>query len=89
MAEQPAPPQDDEAIAAQWAADRAQEAAPLPHADQARYGDVGERNVALAAAQRNNEATAAGDVGLTTDQWLALRHKLGHAPTRGDVRRAS
>ncbi len=89
MAERPAPGQDDADIAAQWAADRLQEATPLPHADINYGNDDGLRQSALAAAQPNNEAKAAGDVGLTTDQWRALRSELGRSPTRGDVRRAS
>lgn len=88
MAERPAPEQDGEAIAAQWAADRAQEAAPLPHAGQSHYGDKGESQVDLAAAERGNIARAAGEVGLTTDEWTALRSELGRSPTRGDVKRA-
>lgn len=69
----------------QWEADRAVEAAPLPYADRDRYQNDEERQVDLVAAERGNIARAAGELGLTTDEWTALRSKLGRSPRQGDV----
>jgi hypothetical protein len=76
---------DDEVRAAQWEADRATEATPLPYADRKRYQDEGERQVDLATAERNNIARAAGALGMTVDEWTAKRKELGRSPQRRDV----
>lgn len=71
--------------AAQWEADRITEAAELPYADRRHYQNETERQTDLAAAERGNIAKAAGELGLTTDQWTDLRNKLGRSPRRDDV----
>jgi hypothetical protein len=72
--------------AAQWEIDRAQEATPLPYSHLTHYENEGQRQVDLAAAERNNIARAAGRLGITSIQWLEMRDRLGRSPGPGDVR---
>lgn len=89
MTEEQLPIQDDEAREAQLAADRAQANASLPHADLKQYENAGQRQADLNAAEGINTARAAGDLGVTTDEWHRLRSELGRSPNRGDVQQAS
>ena len=70
------------------AVDRATEAMPLPYADRTHYQSDVERQVDLAAAERSNVAAAAGELGITTDEYNRMREELGRSPGRGDVPRA-
>ena len=85
MSEQERSGLGDEARAAQWEADRVREQAPLPYADLSSYQHEGQRQTDLAAAERSNIAHTAGELGLTSDEWSALRTKLGRPPRPTDV----
>jgi|GEM_PF-3368115 len=70
----------------QWEIDRKEEARPLPGHHLRNYdGDEGARQVDLVSAERGNIARAAGELGLTTDEWTELRRKIGRSPTSKDV----
>lgn len=79
----PGPESRDE----EWAADRAQEAKPLPYSDLRHYSNEGQRQADLSAAEEKNIATAAGELGLTSTEWKDLRKQLGRSPGRGDVKK--
>jgi hypothetical protein len=80
--------QDQEAARAmQWEADRTTQAQPLPYAELRHYENDGQRQTDLAAAEQSNIARAAGELGLTSTEWHALRAELGHSPTQSDVSR--
>ena len=79
---------DGAARAEQWEADRVVEATPLPYAGQSHYRNPGERQIDLEAAEKSNVAQAAGELGLTSDEYLALRKVVGHNPGQEDVERA-
>jgi hypothetical protein len=76
---------DAEPQSEQWLTDRTTEAAPLPYAGKRSYTDEVERQVDLGAAEKGNIARAAGELGLTSTEWLDLRSQLGHSPSRSDV----
>ena len=70
----------------QWTRDREEEARPLPGHHLRNYdGDEGARQVDLVSAERSNIARAAGELGLTSDEWTELRRKIGRSPTSRDV----
>jgi hypothetical protein len=71
--------------AAAWQADRNTEAKPLPYAGETRYPHDVAKNVDLAAAERSNVAKAAGEMGATSDEYMAARHALGHSPNAREM----
>jgi hypothetical protein len=71
--------------AAAWEADRENESAPLPYSEVSRYPNEAARQTDLRSAQSKNIASAAGELGLTSDEWTAMRKNLGRSPGRGDV----
>lgn len=77
---------DDEARQAALGADRKTADAPLPYADVREYQHGGQRQADLAAAERSNVARTAGELGLTTEEWYALRTQLGRSPSAGDIK---
>jgi len=80
------PNADDAARAEQWETDRTTEAQPLPYADQTHYKNPVEQGVDLAAAERSNVARAAGELGLTSPEWEAMRKDLGRSPRAEDLK---
>jgi len=73
--------------AVDWNLDRDIETMPLPGADESHYSSETQRQAALAAAEKANIASAAGELGLTSDEWRAKRTELGRSPTPGDFRK--
>lgn len=77
---------DDAGRAKDWDADRVTEELPLPFAHERRYTSAVNRQVDLEAAERAGIAKEAGNLGLTTREWRAMRERLGRSPTADDVR---
>lgn len=75
----------DEERTAALETDRRIAAEPLPYADVKHYAHEYQRQTDLEAAERSNIAKAAGELGLTSDEWLAKRAQLGRSPTSRDV----
>ena len=71
--------------AAAWEIDRHVESIPLPGAEQSHYSSESQRQTALAVAERANVARAAGELGLTSDEWHRFRSELGRSPGPNDV----
>jgi len=84
MSEQPHFRTGEEQASA-WQRDRETESAPLPYANQPKYTNDSQRQVDLAAVERANIARAAGELGLTAEEWRAKRAELGRSPCRGDI----
>lgn len=78
---------DDAAREAALRVDREVETTPLPGAGQSHYRSDVERQIDLVHAERSNIAKAAGELGLTSDEWTVLRRQLGRSPTAADVKR--
>ena len=57
----------------------------LPYSGARIYPHETARQVDLAAAERANIAQTAGEVGMTSTEWLAKREELGRSPnSRGN-----
>ncbi len=56
-----------------WARDRADEGRSLPYAGTDHYPSDAAKALDLGAAERNNKARAAGEVGATVAEWEAIR----------------
>jgi hypothetical protein len=68
-----------------WEADRRTEATPLPFAHVRKYEHPGQRQADLDAAGKSNIARAAGELGLTSDEYNVMRMRLGRSPSRDDI----
>lgn len=68
-----------------WMKDRGTETAPLPYANTPYDNDPIRRQVDLDAAARKNIATAAGELGMTSEQYEDFRRKNKRSPTPRDV----
>lgn len=73
--------------AAELAIDRQVEAKPLPYSAVPRYGNFGQRQADLDAAETSNIAKAAGELGLTSAEWRTMRAELGRLPNLRDIQR--
>ena len=75
----------EELRAAALEADRQTEEKPLAGDGQRHYTGEAQRQAALAGAEPANIARAAGELGMTSDEWQAKRVQLGRPPTTRDV----
>lgn len=60
---------------------------PLPYADFKKYRNELQRQADLGAAEKQNIASAAEELGMTPDEWQDLRKELGRSPRRSDLKK--
>lgn len=57
----------------------------LPYADLKNYNNPIQRQVDLDTAEQVNISKAADSLGITAEQWVAMRKKLGRTPEKNDL----